>query len=97
MPAVHQIENRPYRNGRGSSDNLELGQDPDVVDELGGHVHEVLIGPTGVHRAPGDGEDVIGIEFGLGLVAGEADIGHGRLEFVLRRNLLPSGKKYLAI
>lgn len=45
----------------------------------------------------GNGEDVVGVQLGPGLVSGEGHIGDSALELVRGRNLLPGGKKHLAV
>ena len=83
----------PYRHCVPPRSQFELGQQPDVVDELGRHVHEVLR----VDGPSRNGEDVVCIQLGLGLVACQRHIGDRTLELVSGGDLLPSGKKYLAI
>ena len=59
--------NTPYRESAGAGGNLELRQDPDIVDEPHRHVHEFLV----IHGATGNGEDVVGIQTRLHLVRRE--------------------------
>ena len=48
--------------------SLDLSQHPDVVDELEGHVHELLVDSAHLHLAPVDQEHIVGCQLLLNLV-----------------------------
>ena len=58
----------PYPQGGGAGSNLHLSQHPNVVDELEGHVHQLLIGSPDIHLATGNEEHVVGLQLLLDLI-----------------------------
>ena len=68
------MSSRTYHDNVAASRDLELCQHPDIVDELDGRVHELLV----VHVSASNGEDVVCVEFGLHQV-GIAGLAHGNL------------------
>ena len=62
------VAGRTHPHAGASRDGLDLSQYPDVVDELEGHVHELLVDSAHIHLSPGDQEHIVGLQLLLDLV-----------------------------
>ena len=60
----------PYPQGGGARSNLHLSQHPNVVDELEGHVHQLLVGSPNIHLPTSYQEHIVGLQLLLDLVWG---------------------------
>ena len=58
----HNIGESPHPHRGRARGSLDLHQDPDAVDELDGHVHQVLVDSAHIHLAPGDQEHIVGLQ-----------------------------------
>ena len=60
----------PYPQGGRARSNLHLSQHPNVVDELEGHVHQLLVSSPDIHLPTSYQEHIVGLQLLLDLVWG---------------------------